>query len=62
MSLPNNQSRYKIYRKYTHMKYGSLGTGVRREVDECVQDLIMQEFPVERGMRRTGFVVIGSDE
>ena len=62
MSLPNNQARYKVYRQYTHMKYGSLGTGVRREVDVCVQDLIMQEFPVERGMRRTGFVVIGSDE
>ena len=43
------------------MKYGSLGTGVRREVDVCVPDFIMQEFPIERDMRRTGFVVIGSD-
>ena len=62
MSLPSNQSRYKMYRWSTNMKYGSLGTGVRKEVDECVQDFIMQEFPVEKGMRRTGFIGIGSDK
>ena len=62
MSLPANQARYRMYRQFTHLRYGTLGSGVRKELCDCVQDLVMQEFPVERGMRRTGFVVIGSDE
>ena len=62
MALPSNQSRYRMYSQYTKMKYGSLGSGVRKEVDRCVQYLIIQEFPVAVGKRKRGFLVIVNDE
>ena len=44
------------------MKYGSLGSGVRKEVDQCVQDMVIQEFLVAVGKRKRGFVAIVNDE
>ena len=62
MSLPANQSRYSMYRQFTHLRYGTLGSGVRKELCDCVQDLIMQEFPVTAGTTRRGFVAVVNDE
>ena len=62
MGLPADRSRYMMYHQYTHIKYGSLGSGARKEVDQCVQDLVIQEFPVAVDKRKRGFVAILNDE
>ena len=62
MGLPANQSRYNMYRQFAYLRYGTLGSGVRKELCDCVQDLIMQEFPVTAGTTRRGFVAVQNDE
>ena len=62
MSLPANQSRYSMYRQFTHLRYGTLGSGVRKELCDCVQELVMHEFPVASGSTRRGFVAVSNDE
>ena len=44
-----------MYKRFTFTKYGALGSKQRRKVDACVQELIVNTFPVERGKRKRGF-------
>ena len=62
MGLPANQSRYSMYRQFTHLRYGTLGSGVRKELCGCVQDLVMREFPVAAGTTRRGFMAVRNEE
>lgn len=48
----NNDKRYFIYRGFTWIKYCALGSKNRRKVDDCVEELIYQTFPVEIGKRK----------
>ena len=55
MEVPHNQKRYTMYRQFTTVKYGSLGNGNRRKLDDCVQELIVIYFPVDAGKRKRGY-------
>ena len=50
-----NEKRYAMYKKFTVIKYGALGSKQRGKLDECVQELIVNTFPVEHGKRKRGF-------
>ena len=50
-------ARYKIYRVLVRFKYGSLGRGDRREINECVRMLIVSSFPPPLGTDLTGFSI-----
>ena len=50
-----NEKRCIMYRRFTALKYGGLGRGVRRKLDGCIQDLILRRFPVDAGKRKRGF-------
>ena len=43
---------YMMYRRFTRMKYGSMGTENRRKLCGCVQELIIEHFPVEKVERK----------
>ena len=53
--LTNKQRRYSMYRDWIRFKYGSLGPGERKEVNECVRMLIITRFPPPEGTTLTGF-------
>ena len=55
MEVPHNQKRYTMYRQFTTVKYGSLGNGNRRKLDDCVQELIVPYFPLVAGKRKRGY-------
>ena len=52
----NNEKRYSMYRRYTSLKHGPLGSKDRREIDDCVSSLIYRTFPIEVGKRKRGFI------
>ena len=49
--------RYNMYRYYTLLKHGRLGQGNRRRVQECVQQLIHERFPLTFGFGPVGFLI-----
>ena len=53
-----DEKRYRMYRRYTALKYGGLGRGVRRKLDECVAALILSKFPLEAGKRKRGYKAV----
>ena len=55
-SVNHNNKRFMMYRRFTFLKHGQLGSNVRRRICGCVTDLIVSTFPVEAGKRRRGFV------
>ena len=55
MDMENNTKRYAIYKAWVGFKYGNLGRGERREVQECVRMLIVQSFPPPTGTDLTCF-------
>jgi len=55
LQIANDKKRYNMYRRFTFMRHSSLGSGVRRKLDECVQELIVETFPVESGKRKRGY-------
>ena len=56
MGLPANQSRFNMYRRFTNLRYGTLGAGVRKELCDCVQALVLHEFPIAKGTTKRGFM------
>ena len=50
----SNEKRYTMYCRFTALKYGGLGRGVRRKLDRCVQELILHRFPVDADKRKRG--------
>ena len=55
LQIANDKKRYQMYRRFTFMKHSSLGSRVRRKLDNCVQELIVGNFPVEAGKRKRGY-------
>ena len=53
-----DEKRYRMYRRYTAFKYGGLGSGVRRRLDEYVAALILKKFPLEAGKRKRGYKAV----
>ena len=47
-----NEKRHMMYVRFIRMKYGLLGTGNMRKLCGCVQELILEHFPVEKGKRK----------
>ena len=52
----NNEKRYSMYHGFIWIKYGSLGSNNRRNIDDCVEEFIYRTFPVEVGKRKQGFI------
>ena len=50
-----NQKHFIVYRQFTWIKHGRLGTHVRRQLCECVQELILLNFPVEKGKKKRSY-------
>ena len=50
-----NQKRFIMYRQFTWIKHGRFNTNVRHQLCECVQELILLNFPVEKGKRKRGY-------
>ena len=51
----SNEKKYTMYCRFTALKYGGLGRGVRSKLDGFVQDLILRRFPVDAGKRKRDF-------
>ena len=55
LEMMPDQKRFQMYRRFTFIKHGNLGSGVRRKLDDCVQELIVAVFPVTAGKRKRGY-------
>jgi len=55
LDIMPDQKRFQMYRRFTFIKHGNLGGGVRRKLDNCVQELIVDVFPVTAGKRKRGY-------
>ena len=43
------------------MKHSMLGSGLRRRVNEYVQELIVLNFPVEAGKNKRGYKLLSNE-
>ena len=50
-----NQKRFDLYHRFTWIKHMHLGRCVRCQIFECVQELILVKFHVEKGERKRGY-------
>ena len=50
-----------MYKKFTFMKHSMLGSGLRRRVNEYVQELIVLNFPVEAGKNKRGYKLLSNE-
>ena len=55
------QIRFTMYKRFTFMKYGVLGSELRCRVNECVQELIVLNFPVEAGKRKRSYNFLSNE-
>ena len=62
LDMKPNQKRFQMYRKFIWERYGGCGTNMRHKVDDCVQELILDNFPVEKGKRKRGYRSAGNHE
>ena len=57
-----HQKLLQMYSKFTFEKYGFCGSDMRHKVDDCVQEVILTNFPVAAGKRKSGYRSAGNDE
>ena len=62
LEIQPHQKCFQMYSKFTLEKYGVCGTGMRHKVDDCLQELIITNFPVAAGKRKRGYRSAGNDE
>ena len=55
MEKMNAEKRFSVYQRFVREKHGHLGAGVRKEIDDCVVELTVWNFPVEAGKRKRGY-------
>ena len=55
LDIMPDQKRFQMYRRFTFIKHGNLGSGVRHKLDDCMQELIVAAFPVTAGKRKRGY-------
>ena len=62
LHIEPHQKRFQMYSKFNFEQYGFCGSGMRHKVGDCVQELILTNFPVVLGKRKRGYRSAGNDE
>ena len=56
-----DQKSFTMYKMFEFVKHGVLGSKLRYNMDECVQELIISTFPVKAGKRKRSFKSLSNE-